>query len=65
MLYPFARRIEWDNAVKFCIDILQPNRPAVRGMKNNGSDSVYRRDLEDDEKRRLTLNVERTLLLNS
>ncbi len=64
MLYPNAPRIDGERAAVLCSTVLQRNRPVVRGMKNNGADSPYRRPLKNSEKQLLVLNIERTLVLN-
>lgn len=64
MLYPNAPRVSGAQAAELCKTVIQRNRPSVRGMKNNGTDSPYRRPLDDSEKQLLILNVERTLVLN-
>jgi hypothetical protein len=64
MLYPNATRVNGNEAAELCSTVLQRNRPSVRGMKNNGADSPYRRPLKNSEKQLLKLNIQRTLVLN-
>ena len=64
MLHPNGPRVRGGEAANLSRNVLQPSRPTVRGMKNNGDDSPYRRPLKSSEKQLLILNVERTLVLN-